>query len=246
MVPAIDANGVPQPRVREFDVAGVFEVGIQDTDAVVILMHLSDARVMAGDEPRSGGWRLRFADLMQANEQLQQLQPRLPPGLEARAWSDDHASYFRAIRIEKTMMGLILMLIVAIAAFNLVAMLVMVVNDKRTDIAILRTFGATPAAVQGVFVTQGVVIGWLGVGLGVAAGVAIAKNATAVANFVERVFGFQFMNPDVYYVTQIPTDLRWPNVVLIGALALLLTTLAVLYPARRAAGVAPAEALRYE
>jgi lipoprotein-releasing system permease protein len=174
------------------------------------------------------------------------LQPRLPAGFEVRDWTRDHANYFRAIRIEKTMMALILLLIVAVAAFNIVAMLVMVVTDKRTDIAILRTLGASPRRVMGVFLTQGLVIGWFGVALGVALGVSLALNVGEIVPVLERLFGFRVMNPDVYYITRIPSELQWSNVAWIGGAALVLTGLATVYPALRASRVAPAEALRYE
>ena len=144
------------------------------------------------------------------------------------------------------MMSLILLLIVGVAAFNIVAMLVMVVTDKRTDIAILRTFGASPRRVLGIFVTQGLVIGWLGVLAGVALGIALALNVEAIVPVLEHTFGFQIMDADVYYTTSIPSDLKWPNVAWIAAAALLLTGLATLYPAFRASRTAPAEALRYE
>jgi lipoprotein-releasing system permease protein len=144
------------------------------------------------------------------------------------------------------MMALILLLVVAVAAFNIVAMLVMVVTDKRTDIAILRTFGASPPRVMGVFLTQGLFIGWFGVALGVALGVTLALNVHVIVPFLERTFGFHIWDPDVYYITRVPSELRWPNVVTIGCAALLITGLATIYPALRAARTAPAEALRYE
>jgi lipoprotein-releasing system permease protein len=144
------------------------------------------------------------------------------------------------------MMALILLLIVAVAAFNIVAMLVMVVTDKRTDIAILRTFGASPRRVMGVFITQGLVIGWLGVLTGVGLGVLIARNVDAIVPALERTFGFEIMDSDVYYITRIPSELQAENVVWIAVAALLLTALATVYPALRAARTAPAEALRYE
>ena len=132
----------------------------------------------------------------------------LPKGLAIRDWTQDHANYFRAIRIEKTMMTLILLLVVAVAAFNIVAMLVMVVNDKRTDVAILRTLGATPASVQAIFATQGLVIGWGGVLVGIALGVLLADHVTQVVAWLERTFGFRIFDPEVVYVTRIPADLQ--------------------------------------
>jgi len=142
--------------------------------------------------------------------------------------------------------SLILLLIVAVAAFNIVAMLVMVVTDKRTDIAIMRTFGAAPRRVMGIFITQGLVIGWLGVGLGAALGLLLALNVATIVPFLERTFGFQFFDADVYYITAIPSEVHSGNVAAIAAAALLLTALATVYPAIRAARTAPAEALRYE
>ena len=211
-----------------------------------MLAELEDVRALTADDPRAGGLRLKLRDALQAPLVSRALQPQLPAGFEIRDWTRDHANYFRAIRIEKTMMALILLLIVAVAAFNIVAMLVMVVTDKRTDIAILRTLGASPQRVMGVFLTQGLVIGWCGVLLGVAFGVVLAANVGELVPALERLFGFRIMNPDVYYISRIPSELRWENVVWIGAAALLLTGLATLYPALRAARVAPAEALRYE
>ncbi|MEY3337914.1 MAG: hypothetical protein RL245_906, partial [Pseudomonadota bacterium] len=147
---------------------------------------------------------------------------------------------------EKRMMSIILMLIVGVAAFNIVAMLVMVVTDKRTDIAILRTLGASPRSVLGVFLTQGLVIGWAGVALGVALGVVLSLNVGDIVPLMESAFGFQVMDPSVYYVTRIPAELRGENVLTIALIALLVTALATVYPAFRASRVAPAEALRYE
>ena len=171
---------------------------------------------------------------------------RLPRQFEVIDWTQDNANYFRAIRIEKTMMSLILMLIVAVAAFNIVAMLVMVVTDKRTDIAILRTLGASPRRVMGVFMTQGLVIGWLGVALGVALGLAIALHVDTIVPFLEHTFGFQILDADVYDITTIPSDVRWPTSSPSASARWLLTGSPTIYPAIRAARTAPAEALRYE
>jgi len=144
------------------------------------------------------------------------------------------------------MMSLILLLIVAVAAFNIIAMLVMVVTDKRTDIAIMRTFGAAPRRVMGIFITQGLVIGWLGVALGAALGLLLAFHVDTIVPFLERTFRFQIMDSDVYYITTIPSEVHWGNIAAIALAALLLTALATVYPAIRAARTAPAEALRYE
>jgi lipoprotein-releasing system permease protein len=246
LVPVVDESGTPQPRLRRFTVAGLFEVGLQDHDGVLALAHLEDVRAMTGGDERATGLRLKLADPMQAPAVALQLRTRLGAGVQVRDWTQDHASYFRAIRIEKTMMSLILLLIVAIAAFNIVAMLVMVVTEKRTDIAILRTLGASRGQVMGAFATQGLVIGWLGVGLGVLAGVLLATNVGTIMPRLEALLGVRLFDPDVYSISAVPSELRWNNVGWIASIAFVLTAAATIYPALRAARVAPAEALRYE
>lgn len=246
MIPVGGASGTElQPRIQRFTVSGIFEVGLQDHDSLLALVHLSDAQALRGS-PGVSGLRLRFSDVFAAPQLAAVTAAALGGSFRVRDWTQENASYFRAIRIEKTMMTLILLLIVAVAAFNIVATLVMVVTDKRTDIAILRTIGARPSAIVGVFMTQGVVIGWLGTALGLIAGISIALNVGTLAPFLERTFGFQFMDRDVYYITQIPSDVQTLDVVLIGIVAFLLTVLATIYPAVRAARTEPAEALRYE
>src|SRR5690606_17013869 len=163
---------------------------LQDHDATLLFAHIDDVRAIVPRRQGSAGLRVRFGDALAAPELAGRIRQALPPGLQIIDWTQDHVNYFRAIRIEKTMMALILLLIVAVAAFNIVAMLVMVVTDKRTDIAILRTFGASPRKVMGVFVTQGLVIGWLGVALGVILGVTLALNVETVVPFLERLFQF--------------------------------------------------------
>ncbi len=248
LVPGRDLiSGGGRPSLQTFTVTGVFEVGLQDTDASLALVSLADAADLAGATSGTpAGLHVRFADVMQAPASANALRAAAGPGLEVRDWSQEHAAYFRAIRIEKTMMSLILMLVVAIAAFNIVAALVMVVNEKRSDIAILRTLGLAPRGVVGVFLTQGLVIGSVGTLLGVVAGLALAWNVDVVAPLLERVFGFRFMDPTVYYVTAIPSEVRIPQVVVIALVAFALTVLATIYPARRGAATEPAEALRYE
>ncbi|MEZ5460131.1 MAG: lipoprotein-releasing ABC transporter permease subunit [Steroidobacteraceae bacterium] len=246
LVPGVDADGTPNPRLREFEVAGVFQVGLQDHDGVLVMGALADIEALAGGDSRARGLRLRFTDALAAPAGAARLQGRLGADWEVRDWSQDNANYFRAIRIEKTMTALMLMLVVAVAAFSIVAMLVMVVTDKRTDIAILRTLGASPRAIMAVFATQGLVIGWLGVALGVAFGVVLALRIEAVVGFLERATGIRIFSPEVYAITGFPSELQWGNVAWIAGTALCLTALATVYPALRASRVAPAEALRYE
>jgi lipoprotein-releasing system permease protein len=233
------------PRLRDFQVVGTFEVGLQELDGVVALINLQDAEAFRGlDGPT--GIRLKFTDVLKAPELARQAAARLAPSLNVRDWSEDNEAYFRAIRIEKTMMGLILMLIVAVAVFNIVATLVMVVNDKRTDIAILRTLGLSPRGVVAVFMTQGVLIGWIGAGAGVALGLCLALNVDVIVPFLEQSLGFHFMDPDVYYISGLPSEVHPGDVVRIGLAALILTFSATVYPALQAARTQPAEALRYE
>jgi len=245
-VPTMGADGTPVGKLREFSVAGVFEAGLQDHDGTLVFAQLDDVRALAPQGAGGQGLRIRVAEVLEAPAVAARLGPVLPRSLEVRDWTEDNASYFRAIRIEKTMMSLILLLIVAVAAFNIVAMLVMVVTDKRTDIAIMRTFGAAPRRVMGIFITQGLVIGWLGVALGAALGLLLALHVDTIVPFLEHTFRFQIMDADVYYITSIPSEVHWDNVVTIALAALALTALATVYPAVRAAGTAPAEALRYD
>ena len=243
LVPTIAPNGTPTPQLREFQVAGIFSAGTPDYDSTLVMSDLATIRpIAAGNE----GLRLLFDDALAAPELAARVRKVLPPSFEIIDWTQDHANYFRAIRIEKRMMGIILMLVVAVAAFSIVAMLVMVVTDKRTDIAILRTLGASPRRVVGVFMAQGLVIGWAGVTLGVILGVILAYNADPVMRVLENLFGFQVWDSDVYYVTTLPSEVRWPMVAQIAIGAFLLTGLATIYPAIRASKVEPAEALRYE
>lgn len=250
MIPNGGSHGGAQetnlvPRLQEFTVAGIFEVGLQEHDSLLALVNLADAAALRGVAGPSG-IRLKFADVLQAPAQARAAAARLGPGVTVRDWTQENEAYFHAIRIEKTMMSLILMLIVAVAAFNIVATLIMVVNDKRTDIAILRTLGMTPRAVLCVFITQGLLIGWLGTAIGVCIGIETALHIDVIVPFIEQTFGFHIMDPEVYAVSGIPSEMHPRDVALIGIAALLLTLVATIYPARRAARTEPAEALRYE
>jgi len=242
---ATGASDAIVPRLRDFHVAGIFEVGLQEHDSVLALVNLKDAEAFRGVDGPSG-IRLKFYDVLKAPELARRAAARLRPSLQVRDWTEENGAYFRAIRIEKTMMGLMLMLIVAVAVFNIVATLIMVVNDKRTDIAILRTLGLSPRGVIAVFITQGVLIGWIGAAAGVALGLALACNVDVVVPFLEQTFGFHFMDPDVYYISGLPSEVHPGDVVRIGTAALILTLIATVYPALQAARTQPAEALRYE
>jgi lipoprotein-releasing system permease protein len=235
-----------QPRIQSFVVSGVFEVGAQEHDGVLALVHLDDAAALAASGGAPTGLRLKFADIFAAPHRVGEIGAALGPEFVASDWSKENASYFRAIKIEKTMMSIILMLVVGVAAFNIVATLVMVVNEKRTDIAILRTLGIAPKAVVGVFMAQGVIIGWFGALLGLALGLLIAFNVDVIVPVIERVFGMHIFDPTVYYISEVPSEVHWPQIVAITLTALLLTVLATIYPSLRGAATEPAEALRYE
>jgi lipoprotein-releasing system permease protein len=241
---AVNGGGFT-PRLQEFEVVGTFEVGLQEHDSVLALINLSDAEALRGLSGPTG-IRLKFEDVLRAPALSRTAAERLKPQLVVRDWTEENEAYFRAIRIEKTTTGLILMLIVAVAVFNIVATLVMVVNDKRTDIAILRTLGLSPRGVIAVFVTQGVIIGWIGTALGVGLGLALALNVDVIVPFLETNLGFHIMDPDVFYLSGIPSELHPPDVVRIAIAALVLTFVATIYPALQAARTPPAEALRYE
>jgi lipoprotein-releasing system permease protein len=246
LVPMQGANGTPEPRLRQFRVAGIFEAGLEEDDNSLVLARLEDVRAFAPLAQGATGLRVRFDDPLKAVQYMPAVRAAAGGGYLVRDWTQDNANYFRAIRIEKTMMALILLLIVAVAAFNIVAMLVMVVNDKRTDIAILRTFGVSPASITQTFITQGVTIGWLGVAAGLALGLALALHVSTIVPLLEHLFHFQFLNSDVYYITTIPSEVHWSEVGWISAAALLLTLSSTIYPALRAAATPPADALRYE
>jgi lipoprotein-releasing system permease protein len=236
-----------RPSLQTFTVTGVFEVGLQDTDASLALVSLADAAGLAGSaEVAPAGMRVRFDDVMAAPARVGELRAAAGGGLDVRDWSQEHSAYFRAIRIEKTMMSLILLLVVAVAAFNIVAALVMVVNEKRSDIAILRTLGVTPQGIVGVFLTQGLVIGTIGTLLGLVLGVVVAANVGTIVPVLEQAFGFHVMDPSVYYITRIPSELRAAQIATITGVAFVLTVVATIYPALRGAATQPAEALRYE
>ena len=234
------------PRLKQFRVVGVFEVGMFEYDSGLALIHLEDAQKLYRMDDRVSGVRLKVDDLFAAPRIARELLPYLEEDAMVSDWTRSHANFFRAVQIEKNMMFLILLLIVAVAAFNIVSTLVMAVQDKQADIAILRTLGASPGSIMQVFMVQGTLIGLIGLAVGVAGGVALALNVETVVPFIERVFGVQFLAKDVYYISDLPSDLQWPDVAVITLVSFLLTLLATLYPSWRASRTHPAEALRYE
>lgn len=246
LIPRSNERGELEPVLARFTLRGIFEAGVQEHDSGLALVHRADAAALLQLGTAVTGVRFLVNDVMQAPLVASKISGELDGDYITSDWTIENASYFRAIKLEKLMMSLILSLIIGVAAFNIVASLVMVVTDKTAEIAILRTLGMGPNGVVRVFFVQGAVIGWLGVLLGVVAGVVLAINVPTVVPVLERLLGFQIMPGDVYYVTRIPSILETEDVVIIAVAAFVLTSLATLYPARRAALVEPAAALRYE
>ena len=234
------------PRLKQFRVVGIFEIGMAPYDSSLALTAIEDAQKLFqfGDGVTGIGAKLRDTEL--APTVARELQEHLPPGVYANDWTRQNVNYFRAVQMEKRMMSIILSLIVAVAAFNIVSTLVMAVTDKQADIAILRTLGASPRSIMKIFIVQGVVIGLIGTLLGVIAGIALALNLDVVVPFIEQVFGIQFLAKDVYYISELPSDLRYHEVALVAAISFLISLLATLYPSWHASRTRPAEALRYE
>lgn len=246
LIPRPAGDGTLEPKLERFSVSGVFRAGVQDHDASLALVHIGDASRLMSLGSQVNQLRFLVADVMSAPLASENLQQSLGSTYSTSDWTIENESYFRAIRLEKMMMSLLLSLIIGVAAFNIVASLVMVVTEKTNDIAILRTLGMGPGGVVRVFFIQGAVIGWLGVFVGVALGVVVAIYVPVIVPVLESAFGFQVMPGDVYYVSAIPSILEWEDVLTIAVAAFILTSLATLYPARRAADVHPAVALRYE
>ncbi len=234
------------PRLKTFTVTGVFEAGMYEFDSGLALINLRDAQVLYRMGGAVSGLRLKVRDLFDAPRVVQQLAVGLPADMYFSDWTKEHANFFRAVQIEKRMMFIILLLIVAVASFNIVSTLVMAVTDKEADIAILRTLGAAPRSIMAIFMIQGAVIGVIGTLLGLISGVLIAVNIETIVPAIERLFHTQFLAKDVYYISELPSKLAWSDVGVIGSVSLLLSLLATLYPSWRASRTQPAEALRYE
>jgi len=234
------------PRLRRFTVMAVFEVGMYEYDRGVALVHIEDAARLFRLDDNVTGLRLKLDDIFAAPQIARSLSYQLTGDYRVEDWTRQHANFFRAVKTEKRVMFIILTLIVAVAAFNIVSTLVMVVNDKRSDIAILRTLGASPGSIMSIFIIQGVVIGVLGTALGVAGGVGLALNVETIVPAIENLFNVEFLAADVYYISDVPSEMHWNDVWIMVLVAMGLSLLATLYPAWRAAHTLPAEALRYE
>ncbi|PWV82917.1 lipoprotein-releasing ABC transporter permease subunit [Halomonas sp. A11-A] len=233
------------PRLKRFTVSGVFSVGA-DLDAALAYANIEDMQTLARLGDAVGGLRLELDDLFLAAAETRSIINELGPGYRGIDWTFSHGNLFQAIQMEKRMIALLLTVIIAVAAFNIVSTLVMVVTDKHADIAILRTIGATPRSIMGIFIVQGLAIGVIGILVGVALGVLLALTISDIIDGVESLFGIQFLDAGVYFISNLPSRLDWTDVRDIVAAALGLTFLSTLYPAWRAAKVQPAEVLRYE
>ena len=234
------------PRLKQFRVVGIFEIGMAPYDSSLALINISDAQKLFQLGDAITGISSKLRDIDQAPEVAARLQSQLPAGFYANDWTHQNSNYFSAVQMEKKMMFIILSLIVAVAAFNIVSTLVMAVTDKQADIAILRTLGASPRSIMKIFIVQGVVIGLIGTLAGTLCGVLLAENLNVVVPFIEHLFGVHFLAKDVYFINELPSDLRYPEVLLVSALSFLISVLATLYPSYRASKTQPAEALRYE
>ena len=235
-----------QPRLRQFTVTGIFEVGHYEIDAGLAVVHIEDAQRLYRMDGQVSGVRLKLDDLFLARQVARDLLVQLPPEVSVSDWSQFNATYFRAVELEKRMMSLLLFFIIAIAAFNMVSSLFMVVKEKQADIAILRTMGASPGDVMRIFMVQGTLIGAMGVGCGIVFGILGAINVASIIAFIENLFHVKFMPQDVYQIADLPSQLQAGDVVLTAVVAFTLSILATLYPSYRASQVNPAEALRYE
>jgi lipoprotein-releasing system permease protein len=233
------------PRLRRFTVAGIFSMGMQDYDSGLVLMNMHDAEKLYSMRGPTG-IRLRLTDMFDAYPVSRQLSNTLGSDYRVRTWMQTHANLFKALSMEKMVMFLILSLIIGVATFNLVSTLVMLVTDKQADIAILRTLGATPRTIMGVFMIQGMTVGLFGIALGVIFGVLLSLNVPAIVDWIQNVFHVQFLSPDVYYISEVPSRLDWHDVGWVAVMAFVLCLLATIYPAWRASRTQPAQALRYE
>ncbi len=245
---APQANFTPAgilPRLKRFTLIGIFEVGMHEFDGGLALIHMDDAlRLFRKSNPT--GIRLKTNNILKAPTISREIASQLSSKYWVIDWTQRHSNFFRALKTEKTVMFVILTLIVAVAAFNIISTLVMAVSDKQSDIAVLRTLGASPKSILKIFIIQGTIIGAIGILLGVIGGVWLASNVETLVPALENMLGYKFLSPDVYYISDLPSDMHWSDVILISVVSFVLCLFATIYPAFRAANTLPAEALRYE
>lgn len=236
------------PRIKQFKVVGLFQIGMYEYDAGLALIHLDDAAKLYRMGDKVSGLRLRINDLFDAPTMTKKLGEQLTPqgAYYITDWTQQHANFFKAIKLEKRVMFIILTLIVAVAAFNIVSTLVMAVTDKRADIAIMRTLGASPSSIMQIFIIQGALIGVVGTLWGAGLGTLIAFNIDTIVPFIEHAFNVQFLAKDVYYISDLPSRPEWNDILTIVTVSIVLSLIATLYPSYKAAKINPAEALRYE
>jgi lipoprotein-releasing system permease protein len=248
IAPRLKATPVgASPLMRRFTVAGAFEFGEYENDNTLALIHIDDAARLLRMQPGSiGGIRLKLVDMDVSWRTARDISSELSGQYFVRDWTEERGNLFQAVRTEKTVMWVILSLIIAVAAFNIISMLVMVVTDKQSDIAILKTMGAKAGTILRIFVIQGSLIGIIGTALGVVGGIVLAANISSVVPFLEQIFGFNLFPADIYYITELPSDLRGGDVLNFALMSLGMSLLSTLYPAWRASKTHPAEALRYE
>jgi lipoprotein-releasing system permease protein len=234
------------PRFKRFTVVGIFQADMYEYDSGLVLIHIDDAAKLYQLQDQVSGLRLKLDNVDIAPQVAAQLEPVVGPDYRVRDWTREHNAWFRALAMEKTVMFIILLLIVAVAMFNVVSTLIVVVNEKRSDIAILRTLGASPRSILGIFMVQGSIIGVMGTLVGTTVGVLLALNVGNLVHLLELIFNTRFLAPEIYFISELPSDLQWRDVAVISGVSLVLSFLSTLYPAWRAAQTQPAEALRYE